>query len=434
LAFALFLLWKNPIIRLIKRLLPWEKPTTDAHQESDPSSKGGGYIKVLFYFYQVANLVFVSENTEIHLAYSYLLTTIIGWFDFKAISSNDGLVCPFRGLTVPSKILLHASQVFAVLSGVLVIFLLHGAVRKFRKQSPAVSSSGRYVGATTDCLLLGYSALACAALKALNCVEIQSSSRLFYDGNIQCWQWWQKMSGIFLAVYIIPFIFVLYLGSSLLNSKVISTQQFLCACVFPLPFAVLWMGSCKKNRRNATETQCVNDERSPLLTSNLSESTGVEHSYHDLTGDVLYGPFRKGSDGQPGTVYWESVLIGRRLVLICLHTSIVFPFVRMVCLSVTCAAILVHHLWKKPFQDPRVNHAETASLTALLVLAVINMAEATLGVNGGLLSEQERVCMTALHVVEIIILGIVPVIFLVVILILVPWQLIKFCHFRLATI
>jgi len=433
LAFALFLLWKNPIIRFIKRLLPWGKPTPDDHQESDPCSQGGGYIKVLFYFYQVANLVFVSENSEMHLAYSYLLTTIIGWFDFKAISSNDGLICPFRGLTVPSKIFLHASQVFAVLSGVLVIFLLHGAVRKFRKQSPDVPSSGQYCGATTECLLLGYSALACAALKTLNCVEIQSSSRFFYDGNIHCWQWWQKMCGIFLAVYIIPFIFVLYLGSSLLNGKVISTQQFLCACVFPLPFAVLWMFTCKKSSLNTTETQCVNDELSPLLTNSLS--TGTEHDYHDLTDDVVYGPFRKSSDGQgPGTVYWESVLIGRRLVLICLHTFIVFPFVRMVCLSVACAAILVHHLWKKPFQESRVNHAETVSLTALLVLAVINMAEAALAVNGGLLSEQERVCMTVLPIVEIIILGIVPVIFLGVILILVPWQLIKFCRFCLAAL
>ena len=433
LAFALFLLWKNPIIRLVKRLLPWEKPTPDGHLRTDQSSRGGGYVKVLFYFYQVANLVFVSVNIEMHLAYSYVLTPIIGWFDFKAISSNDGLVCPFRGLTVPSKIFLHASQVFAVLSGLLVIFLLHGAVRKFRKQSPTLPSSGQYLGATTDCLLLGYSALACAALKSLNCVEIQSTSRFLYDANIQCWRWWQKVCGGFLAVYIIPFICVLYLGSSLLNGKVISTKQFLCACVFPLPFAVIWMVTCKKSSLNITETQRLKDELSPLLTKDLS--TEAEHDSRDLTDDVVYGPFRKSSDAQgPGTVYWESVLIGRRLVLICLHTFIVFPFVRMVCLSVTCAVILVHHLWKKPFRDPLVNHAETTSLTALLVLAVINMAEATLSMNGGLLSKQERVCMTVLHVVEIIILGTIPVTFLVVILISVVWQLIKFCQSCLAAL
>lgn len=258
-------------------------------------------------------------------------------------------------------------------------------------------------------------------------MQIQSTSRFFYDGNIQCWRWWQKLSGVFLVFYIIPLIFVLYLGSSLLNGKIISTKQFLCACVFPLPFAVLWMVTRKKSSHNITENQPINDEMSPLLSNVLS--TEAEH---DLTAEVVFGPFTKSNDGQgPGAVYWESVLICRRLVLICLHTFIVFPFVRMVCLSVTCAAILVHHIWKKPFRDPRVNHAETASLTALLVLAVINMAQATLDMNGELLSEQERVCMTVLHVVEIIILGTVPVIFLVVILISVVWQLIRVCQFCL---
>lgn len=432
-AFALFLLWKFPIIRLMKRLSPWGRPTPGGHigADSTPNHYGGGYVKVVFYFYQVANLVFVSKNLEMHLADNNLLTPIIGWFDFKVISSNEGLVCPFRGLTVASKIFLQASQVFAVLSGILVIFLLHGTVRKLQKQTPAMPPSGQYLGAATECLLLGYSALASAALKALNCVEIQSTLRFFYDGNIQCWQWWQKLCGVFLSVFIIPFVFVLYFGSNLLNGKVISTKRFMCACIFPLPFAFLWMVSCKKNPLNEPENQRVSGEQTPLLPADLSV-TRDEHCSHSPTDDVVYGPFKKCNDDQgPGAVYWESVLIGRRLLLISLHTFIVSPFIRMVCLSITCAAILGHHIWKKPFQNPRVNHAETASLTALLVLAVINMAEATLGINGELLSEQEHVCMTVLHVVEIIILGTVPVILFLVIVISILWQLIKFFQFCL---
>lgn len=434
LAFAFFLLWKNPIIRLFKRLLPWERPTPGGHLGADSSPNGSGYVKIVFYFYQVANLVFVSEDIEIHLADNYLLTPILGWFDFKAVSSNDGLVCPFHGLTVTSKIFLQASQVFAVLSGVLVIFLLHGVVRKVQKASPAMPSSGQYLGATTECLLLGYSALASAALKALNCLEIQSTSRFFYDGNIQCWQWWQKLCGVFLSVFIIPFVFVLYLGSNLLNQRAISTKRFLCACIFPLPFAIFWMLTCRKAHSGIgdQDEQLVGGELTPLLPPD--HSTRVEQSSRqDPTDDVVYGPFKKCNDGQgPGAVYWESVLIGRRLVLICLHTFIVFPFIRMVCLSVTCAAILVHHIWKKPFKDPRVNHVETASLSAILVLAVINMAEVTLSMNGELLSLQEHVCLTVLHVVEVIILGTVPVIFVVAIVVSVAWQFIKFCRGFLA--
>ena len=434
LAFAFLLLWKYPIVRFIKRLLPWKRGTQGGHFGAASPSNGGGYIKVVFYFYQVANLVFVSEGLEIHLADNYLLTPIIGWFDFKAISSNKALVCPFRGLTVASKIFLEASQVFAVLSGVLVIFLFHGAVRTLNKQSPANPPSGQYVSATTECLLLGYSALASAALKALNCVEIQSTLRFFYDGNVQCWCWWQKLCGFFLAVFIIPFVFVLYLGSHLLNSKFISPRQFICGCIFPLPFAVLWMVKYKKIPRNDSGLEGVSSERAPLLSTSVEQSTSSSGSLDqsqatscNLMEDVVYGPFRKSSDEKGAeTVYWESILIGRRLVLICLHTFIVFPFIRIVCLSVTCAAFLVHHIWKKPFQDSRVNHAETASLTALLVLAIINLAEVTLGINGELLSEQERICMTVLHIVEMIILGTLPLTLVVVIVVSALWRLFEF--------
>ena len=114
-------------------------------------------------------------------------------------------------------------------------------------------------------------------------------------------------------------------------------------------------------------------------------------------------------------------------MLISLHTFIVFPFIRMVCLSVACAAILTHHIWKKPFKDVGVNHGETASVTALLVLAVVNMTEFTFAINGGILSKQERAFLMVLHVLEVIILGTVPFLCVLILFIAVLWQLIKLC-------
>ncbi|XP_022806639.1 uncharacterized protein LOC111343718 [Stylophora pistillata] len=442
LTFAFLLVWKYPVMCFIQRILPW-KITTHKRDASPSSPNGGGYIKVVFYFYQVANLVFMSEAFEIHLEDNYLLTPILGWFDFKAISSSKTLICPIRGLTVASKIFLEASQVLAVLVGVLVIFLFHGTVRKINKQSPIFPPSGQYLSATTECLLLGYSALAKGALKALNCVEIQSTIRFFYDGNVQCWCWWQKLCGVFLLVFIIPFVFVLYLGSRLLNSKIISPGQFVCGCTFPLPFAVMWVVKYRRIFKDSGAIVSSNEE-TPLRHSDSCNSAEQSSPFGEsldqsqahscnLVEDVVYGPFRKShEDRGAGAVYWESVLIARRLVMICLHTFIVFPFIRIFCLSVTCAAILAYHLWKKPFQDSRVNHAETASLAALLLLAIINMADVVLGINDEVLSAQEQICMTVLHIVEIIILGTVPLAFALLIVVSVLWRLFEFIFKSLA--
>ena len=114
------------------------------------------------------------------------------------------------------------------------------------ERSPSFPSADRYLAATVDCLLLGYSTLASTTLKTLNCVPIQTSSRFFYDGNIPCWQWWQKLCGAVLCVFIVPFVFVQYRGSKLLYRKEISAKRFLYACLIPLPFAFRWMLSCKK--------------------------------------------------------------------------------------------------------------------------------------------------------------------------------------------
>ena len=423
LAFALFLLWKNLITCYVMKLLPWRRSSQGGHSSSDTALDGGGYIKVIFYFYQVASLVFVSTDMEIHLAEKYLLVPVMGWFDFKPISSQKGLVCPILGLTVASKMFLHASQVFAVLFGIEVIYLLHAALRKYRKRSPSFPSSDRYLAATVDCLLLGYSTLAGTTLEALNCVPIQTSSRFFYDGNIQCWQWWQKLCGVVICIYIVPFAFVLYRGSKLLHRKQISAKRFLYACLIPLPFALHWMVSCKKIPPSESDTSYDSDEQLRLLPAHRPIR---RQSITDPVHGVIYGPFKKHDDSQgSGAVYWESVLIGRRLVLISLHTFIVFPFIRMVCLSVTCALILAHHMWKKPFKDVRVNHGETASLTALLFLAVVNMAEFAFAMNGGILSKQEGACLMVLHVVEVIILGTVPLLCVVIFFISVLWQLVK---------
>lgn len=425
-AFSFFLLRKSSIIGYVRRILPWVRKREAV---SDLTSDGGGYVKVIFYFYQVAGLVFVSKDSEMHLAENYLVLPVMGWFDFKAIGLKGGLVCPFLGLTVVSKIFLQASQVFAVLFGVLLIFVVNGATRKLQRKRPVFPPTDQYLAATVDCLLLSYSTLALTALKALNCVPIQSTSRFFYDGNIQCWTWWQKLCTVFIFMYIVPFVSVLYSGSKLLYSKEISTKRFLYACLCPLPFAIWWMVFCKKIPPTNAETHRVSDEQLPLLPPR-ARSLRNDIPVQDSTARVIYGPFKECIDGQDsGAVFWESVLIARRLVLISLHTFIVFPFIRTVCLSIACAFILVHHLWKRPFKDPWVNRGETASLAALLVLVVINMVELIFSLSGGTISEQDRICLVVLNVVEVIIIGILPVVFVLVILFSLLWQLLRICRF-----
>jgi len=51
---------------------------------------------------------------------------------------------------------------------------------------------------------------------------------------------------------------------------------------------------------------------------------------------------------------------------------------RMVCMVGACFLMTIHHVIKNPYRDSLANKAETLSLTALSMIAVINLAKATL--------------------------------------------------------
>ena len=69
-----------------------------------------------------------------------------------------------------------------------------------------------------------------------------------------------------------------------------------------------------------------------------------------------------------GALYWESVLTGRRLILLTIHTFASDSMVRFVCLNCACLLILVHHLTLRPFRDRKANIFESLSLVSLVAI------------------------------------------------------------------
>ena len=75
------------------------------------------------------------------------------------------------------------------------------------------SSLIHYMAVVMEVLLLGYESLVETALKLMNCVSIGSGKWLFIDVNVPCMQRWQYLLLAYIAIFLIPFIIVLYYGS-----------------------------------------------------------------------------------------------------------------------------------------------------------------------------------------------------------------------------
>ena len=360
--FAAYIVFKPPIFSGLLKQSLWfkNKPAeSDFRQTSLKEDKKHdfGYLKIIFYFYQVAELVMIkSPEKTFHLV--PIIPPIIAIFNFQVKSLDGSIGCPFPGLTVVTKELFKCMKFLGTLLSIGLIYAIHRATSRSLHTAPP--SIKLYLAVALETLLLGYERLADTSLKLMHCVPIEKDWRLFVDGNIQCWQWWQFLLIAFIMSFIIPLVLVLFCGSLRLSKDKVTVKEFLIACAFPLPCLLFWLFReyRKKVDQQLRNVECVDDA--------------------EEIKQVLHGPFRAGSSEDHGSLFWESVLTGRRLILLVIHTFATDPTIRFVCLSCACVIILVHHLTVRPFREQKANILEGFSLLSLAVICMFSLTEATL--------------------------------------------------------
>ncbi|XP_068701932.1 uncharacterized protein [Montipora foliosa] len=387
---ALYLLTKPPIIRYLVKQILWFRnregyALIDGSGEEMEGHKDTGYLKIIFYFYQAADLLIIgSAESLLHGKIPFVLS-IVEAFNFEIGTLEKYISCPFAGITAVTKELLRSGTVFLIMAEIVTIYCFHFAFNKVRRKEGQCAI--HYIAVFIELLLLGYERLAESSLNLMNCFPIGSEKRLFIDAEIVCWQWWQYILLTYIIVSVVPFILVLYFGSSKLHHSSISAKEFLGACTFPLPFLVYWLF------------------KRVFITGN---NTPHDRQNNKEVVEVLHGPFRHPKGNDNGTLYWESVLIGRRLALLLCHAFITNSMLRLVCMTVACIAIVIHHALKSPFQDPIANRSETVSLFILAVIAVINLTKATLVSFGITIGGPATTYLEILDWFEVCVLAFVP--------------------------
>ena len=403
---SLYLLRKPPTLSFLLDKIIWfrrkESPQEDSTFHEADHNTDNAYIKITFYFYQVAELLMVSSKESL-LQTVPGISAVIAVFNFKLRALNKGLGCPFPGLTSVTKQLVLSGTVFLTMADVALVYFVHCVINIIRRnQKPSLI---HYMAVTMEVLLLGYERLAETCFKLMTCVSIGSEMRLFIDANVTCMQWWQYLVLACIAVFIVPFIIVLYLGSSKLFKGSMKETEFLAACVLPLPFLVYWL--LKKTEKRPG-----------------NESLAVQAVNKDVM-EVLHGPFRPPKGDDKGTLYWESVLIGRRFILLACHSFITSPMLRMIAMATACSLIALHHVLKYPFRNAIANRVETLSLTALLIISIINLTKATLISFGITIIGPYGSVLDVMEWFEVGVLGIVPVLVSVLVISAILSQLLR---------
>ena len=430
---TVYLLKKPPLMHFLKEQILWFKRGRQHAIHEGPGhgikEKENGYLKITFYFYQVVDLLSTTSMENMMAQVPYI-STIAAAFNFQVHIVDEGIGCPFAGLTAVTKEVFLSGLVFAAIGHVFVIYCLHLAVNlTLNRGKPLLV---HYVAVAMEIMLLGYERLAETSLRLMHCVSIGSEWHLYFDGNIVCWQWWQYGLLTFNVIFVVPFVGVLYLGSGKLYNKTISWKEFVGACVVPLPFLVYWLVKSLYAREsgNPAVREVLSCEYTSL--SSLHAGRSVSRDSNECTNEIshiLHGPFRPPTAHDKGTLYWESVLIGRRLVLLTFRAFIPNSMICFLCISVACVLMVVHHLIKKPFRDRAADRLETLSLITLSCIAIINVTTATLASSAVRPEGPNKHIIFVLQWVQVAVLCFPPVVFALLILFALLSQLFRFAMF-----
>ena len=306
--------------------------------------------EIIFYFYQIAQLLLSSSSLK-EFFDSQFIQPALSFFNFQPSFTQQYFICPFPGLTPQTKLVFKNAPVFGTLIAIFFIYSVHSIICRTRGSvRPAIAP---YFQASIKTVFLGYVTMATVSISLIRCVFVADESRWFYNGNITCWQWWQYASITFIAVFVIPFIFVLAVVSFKVYRDKITVRQFLLAIIFPLPFLILWLLglACSPDVVNVEENQNLNALK-----------------------EMLLAPYRQPDDeSKRGAIYWQSVLIARRFILVLIFCIVTEPSIRLFCMTIVCVFVFGCHLKLRPFQNSSANNLESVSLFSLIVLGLVNL-------------------------------------------------------------
>ena len=388
-SFAFYLVIRNPVFEAVGEQSTWfiRRRAEDNDQVigipnstvRESVSPNYGFSKIIFYFYQVAGVLTVSSYGVNNLLRNEFVLPITNLLNLKLYANTNWKICHWLIFSSSLKSVFPLVTVMTILFWIPVIYLLHSGLNKLRKRGPTFPPAGPYFGAVLETVLLGYSAVTGTIVRLLHCVSIQEEYRWYYDAQYVCWQqWWQQAAFFVFGLNLFPFIPTLYFASLQLFRGKISPKIFLLASILPFPYLLFLLYHYVKK----IITKRADYQEIPSIAGSVHDEerdTDSSTSIRASLLEVLCGPFTKPQGDQSnGRIYWESILIGRRFLIIVISWLLSeHALMRSVCLTILCLSYLLHHIYMKPFAQCRANVTEIVSLTILVIIGVLNVGLAS---------------------------------------------------------
>lgn len=387
-----------------------------------------GYFQIFMYFIQTSALLKVTiilENDDIYssvhrpqdLLPDFLIDGVKELLSLNSLKF-DARTCLFEDTTPVMKVVINSIFILYLFGFLFLVYLCSGlcCIWMPSKEKPRIGVMGmnaRMLATVVSLFLYTYQAVAENAFMLLNCASVNGNRVLFFDGTISCLQDWQWGVIALVCIFVIPFFATLLFGPKLLEKRYISLGVLFVAFLFPLfaavPFILMYFGCiCRKpktdqsSRRQRANRARMLRRRESILSS---RDDNDKEDLADTIVDVIAGPYRHDVIGG---VCWEGVINFRRMVLVIMFTFINDKLLKQMALSFTCFAILMFHIFSRPFKQKLSNVAETVSLSLLLVISGTNLVKAAFFHSQTIPRGENYLVMIIYEWIEAVCIGILP--------------------------
>lgn len=331
-----------------------------SHHEKHDSEIVTGFIKVMFYFYQI-EYILRSYSSDVGSHIFLRLSHIVGsFFNFEFLSGHEGSAsCALYGMTPIGKVAIRISLVAIVLV-ILTIFLAASNIyHRIRARLGHRADTNHSVAKTErsgesvllvifEITLSSYGVITKEVFALFTCVQIGSKQVSFIQGNIQCHKPWQYALMDVGFCWVLPFCLFVILLPSLLQRRNITKLGIFFGLSFPLLFlSYTLLAKCISKQQQGQE--------------NLAQIDYVTKGVQK----ILEGPF---NTTRKQHIRWEGVYLVRRLILLSINAFVHDQISKLYTMQLIQLLFLLHHVYVRPFKSKLLNSLETTSLTALIMI------------------------------------------------------------------
>ena len=378
----------------------------DDEAETKSNNMYFGVVKILFFFYQVQKLLQIPIDNNVSDVLRDIHNTIasVSNFDILTYLHNGLKFCAILNLNSIKKQYLKIGFaefliIWCLLVKVILIFL-----KKCGKVSESRICQNRLNVCLVHLLLLTHYTIATSSIMLIHCVPIFDKKDIWIlriDGNSECLQVYQKIVIVSIALFTGPFVFAVYIGTSLLSSNRIEVRDFFVILFVPfVSFIYMIKFFCvnKTNKRKeiaAGNVEGVVEGNVEGVAEGNVEGNAAGNVEGNAAGNVegnaagnalcpdkaliiniIQGPFMTKCNKHSNWSLqnnWQSIIILRMVILTFVKIFIDNIIIRVYVMTAFVFIFLSHHNLVQPYNISILNKLETGSLTLVLLQCVINI-------------------------------------------------------------